>query len=177
MWKSEAWQNEPWNSGLLFPIYNCPIQTLLFISILSLWLVLWRLNKLEDVIVLRYLNSDGMGNQLVTRGFRSARETGTANIPEAWPPSAWAYGRQKQHLEKLKRANLKMVPGRQFQNVEGPFTTLILSIYDIFYFFSCPSLPRTLSISCFVGLTSFCSFKAYLKYGLLSVALLDDSTF
>lgn len=98
-----------------------------------MWLVIWRLDRLENVIVLRCLKSDGMGNQLVTRGFWSTRKTGIANVPEAWPPSASADGRQKQHLEKLKKAKLEMVPGRQFQNVVGPFTTpLALVIFSTF---------------------------------------------
>ena len=61
-------------------------------------LVLWSLDEIENVIVFRFLISDGMGSQLVTRGFCSMTKMDTLSVSEAWPSSAQGKSRQKQHL-------------------------------------------------------------------------------
>ena len=122
----------------------------------ALGLVRWRLDDVESVIVFRVLISDEWVVSWWPEASVASEKMALPMFLETWAASAWADGRQKQHLEELKKTNWKTVMEGSFQTWGGHSPHVCVSVWCRLL----SSLLRTLSTSLFVELISFCSFKS-----------------
>jgi hypothetical protein len=120
-------------SSIWFLSCKCFTIILLF-HLVSLGLVLWRLDKLETVAVFRFFTSDGMSCQPLVRGLCNSRESG---IVKSWCLvilCTLAHDAKLRHsLEKMKKDKLRRSLERISECV-GSFTPVQCHLWSIVLF-------------------------------------------